>query len=272
MAPDDKFYRAKITGRTDFAPDLWSVRVDPGGEFRFRPGQYATLGVQGPLKRSERAYSIVSSPYEKEVEFFFELVPDGELTPQLYSLQSGDEMLMRKVAKGRFLLDTNGARKNHLLVSTVTGIAPFISYVRSLDKDSRDGTFPLGHRLFLLTGASRSWELAYHDEVARLASEADWLTYIATISRPWEDEKWNGETGRVDDLLRKYTDQWKLTGENTLAYLCGHPQMIENGKGILQRRDLPKEAIKEEVYWVPAKNGSRNGTKAVGPASTVARR
>src|SRR5437016_14658628 len=103
---DEKFYHAKITKRMDYAPDLWSIRVNPGGEFRFQPGQYATLGVQGPEKRSERAYSIVSSPYEDEVEFFFELVPQGELTPQLYKLQLGDSMLMRKVPKGRFMLET----------------------------------------------------------------------------------------------------------------------------------------------------------------------
>ncbi len=104
-AADDKFYRAKITKRVDIAPDLWWIRVNPGGEFKFQPGQYATLGVEGPTKRVERAYSIVSSPYEEEMEFFFELVPQGELTPQLYKLQLGDEMLMRKVAKGRFMLD-----------------------------------------------------------------------------------------------------------------------------------------------------------------------
>jgi len=101
---DDKFYHARITQRVDFAPDLWMIRIHPGGEFRFQPGQYATLGVQGPEKRSERPYSIVSSPYESEIEFFFELVPEGELTPQLYKLQLGDEMLMRKAAKGRFML------------------------------------------------------------------------------------------------------------------------------------------------------------------------
>src|SRR5919205_2912485 len=120
ISPDDKFYRAKITKRVDIAPDLWMIRINPGGEFKFQPGQYATLGVQGPEKRSERPYSIVSSPYEDEIEFFFELVPEGELTPLLYKLQLGDEMLMRKVPKGRFTLDTK--RNQHLLVCTVTGI------------------------------------------------------------------------------------------------------------------------------------------------------
>src|SRR5712691_2778623 len=89
-ATDDKFYRPRITKRVDFAPALWMIRVDPGGEFQFAPGQYATLGVEGPQKRSERPYSIVSSPYENEIEFFFELVPHGELTPLLYKLQMGE--------------------------------------------------------------------------------------------------------------------------------------------------------------------------------------
>ncbi len=103
---DDKHYLARITKRADFAPDLWMIRIDPGQEFKFAPGQYATLGAERDGKRVERAYSIVSSPYESELEFFFELVPEGQLTPLLYKLKEGDEVLMRKVAKGRFTLDT----------------------------------------------------------------------------------------------------------------------------------------------------------------------
>src|ERR1700704_6021953 len=96
---DDKFYRVKITQRMDFSADLWMIRVQASGEFKFAPGQYATLGLEGPEKRLERPYSIVSSPYESEIEFFFELVPHGVLTPGLYALQVGDEVLMRKVPK-----------------------------------------------------------------------------------------------------------------------------------------------------------------------------
>ena len=250
---DDKFYHAKITKRVDIAPDLWMIRIQAGGEFKFSPGQYATLGVQGAEKRSERPYSIVSSPYEDEIEFFFELVPQGELTPQLYKLQMGDEVLMRKASKGRFMLETKTGRTNHLLVSTVTGLAPFMSYVRTLHRDWKDGKYPEGHKLYLINGASRSWEFGYHEEMQKFADEVPWLKYVPTISRPWEDEKWKGETGRVDDLLRKYADMWGLTGENAIGYLCGHPEMIEHGKGILKRRGFPKEALKEEIYWIPPK-------------------
>src|SRR5947209_12426698 len=125
--PADKFYLATITERKDFAPDLWSIRIAVDTPFRFTAGQYATLGVETPAKIAERPYSIVSSPYEEQLEFFFELVPQGEVTPLLYKLQKGDQLTMRKSPKGRFTLDTTGSRTNHFLVSTVTGLAPFVS-------------------------------------------------------------------------------------------------------------------------------------------------
>src|SRR5262249_42512680 len=232
---DQKFLTARITKRVDFAPDLWAVRLQPSGEFKFAPGQYATLGVEGEQKRSERPYSIVSSPDENEIEFFFELVPHGELTPKLYKLQPGDEMLMRKASKGRFTINKESGRNNHLMISTVTGVAPFISWVRALYKDWKEGKFAGEHKLFLLNGASRSWEFGYSDELKSVADEVPWLKYVATVSRPWEDEKWNGEKGRVDDLVRKYSDLWGLSSANTFAYLCGHPGMVKNAKEILGR-------------------------------------
>jgi NAD(P)H-flavin reductase len=60
----------------------------------------------------------------------------------------------------------------------------------------------------------------------------------------------------VDDLIRKYGDQWSLDTETTTAYLCGHPEMVEHGKAILRRRGWKKEALKEEVYFL-ANTGAR---------------
>jgi ferredoxin--NADP+ reductase len=161
---------------------------------------------------------------------------------------------MRKIPKGRFTLDTVSGRSNHLLVSTVTGVAPFVSYVRTLYRDWKDGKFRGEHTLFLLNGASRSWEFGYHHELLRVAGETPWLKYVPTVSRPWDDDQWPGEKGRVDDLIRKYADLWGLDGTSSAAYICGHPQMIENAKGILKRIGFTKEHLKEEVYWIPDKH------------------
>jgi ferredoxin/flavodoxin---NADP+ reductase len=135
-------------------------------------------------------------------------------------------------------------------------VAPFVSYVRTLYRDWKDGKFRGEHTLFLINGASWSWEFGYHHELLRVARETTWLKYVPTISRPWDDDQWFGEKGRVDDLIRKYTDQWGLDGANTTGYLCGHPQMIAHAKAILKRIGFTKEHLKEEVYWIPDKHAS----------------
>jgi ferredoxin--NADP+ reductase len=254
--PTDKHFTARIVERKDFSEDLWLIRVDPGGPFAFKAGQCATLGVDHEDKRIERAYSIVSSPYEEgTLEFFVELVPQGALTPHLYKLQVGDTMLCRKISKGRFTLDLKSGRTNHLLLATVTGIAPFVSYARTLYRDWKSGNsaMPGNHKLYCLQGGSRSWEFGYREELERIASEVPWFKYVATISRPWEDPSWTGETGRVDDLVRRYTAEWGLKPADTTGYLCGHPSMCENGQGILTRAGWQKGSMFEEVYFIPGK-------------------
>jgi ferredoxin--NADP+ reductase len=250
VSTTDKFLLAKITQRTEVAENLWTICVDPGGAFSFMAGQYATLGVFNGQHLVERAYSIVSSPSEPGLEFFLELVHDGDLTPLLNRLKVGDTLSLRRAAKGRFVFDTTSGRTNHLLLCTVTGIAPFVSYVRTLAKEWREGRFTGGHRLFLVQGASRSREFGYREEMEKIAREVPWLVYVPTVSRPWEDE-WPGETGRVDDILRKYADLWSLDGRHTTTYLCGHPEMLEHGKAILQRHGWPTDALKSESYFVP---------------------
>jgi hypothetical protein len=62
----------------------------------------------------------------------------------------------------------------------------------------------------------------------------------------------------VEDIIRKYTHSWKLDPLDTTGYLCGHPQMIELGRGILLRSGYAKESLREEVYWVPPKHNPQS--------------
>lgn len=247
----DKYYSARILDRRDLSADLCILRVDPGGPLEYRAGQYATLGIERDGVRTERAYSMVSSPYEEALEFFVELVPHGGLTPGLFRLQAGDALLCRKIAKGRFMLALQSGRTNHLLISTVTGIAPFVSYVRTIYRDWKSGANPMPgeHKFFCLQGASHCFEFGYREELEGYASDGPWLQYVPTVSRPWDNPQWTGEIGRVDDLLRKHIEVWKLRPDETTAYLCGHPKMIENSRGILHRAGWKKDAILEEAYF-----------------------
>ena len=247
------YFEAEITQRRDLAPDLWVIRVRGEQPLIFRPGQFATFGVHNGHKMIERPYSIVSSPRESELEFFIELVPEGELTPHLYELKRGDRLYVRKVAKGIFTLDEKSGRKKHFMVATVTGVAPFVSIIRTLRHDEKQGVSSPGHKIFLLEGASRSWELAYDRELAGVEQEVDWLRYVPTVSRPQEDTAWGGERGRVHEFIVKYLDHFGCDPSDTTAYLCGHPGMIEAGKEILYGAGFDKKSVKEERFWVQKK-------------------
>ena len=252
----EKHLPAKIMDRREVAEDLFLLHVQVGAPFTFLAGQYATLGVEVDGKRIERAYSICSSPYEGVLEFFVERVPAGQLSPLLYAMDKGTPLLVRRFAKGRFTLDLRSGRRNHLLLATVTGVAPYVSFVRTVYEDWNKGGTPMPgeHRLFCIQGASRSREFAYRNELEKYAAEVPWLKYVPTVSRPWEEPEWSGEKGRVDDLVRKYTSLWDLQAAETTAYLCGHPNMVENGRGILFRAGWDKSSVLDEVYFQPSKD------------------
>jgi ferredoxin--NADP+ reductase len=247
----DRYCRIELLGREDFSEDLALFRFQADEPVDFRPGQYATLGVQlDDMKRPLlRAYSIASAPHDSTMEFFVELVHEGKLTPHLWDLTKGDRIWMRKKIVGRFVLDEDC--HHHVMVATVTGIAPYTSIARAQARALEQGTRSEPHRLLILHGASRSWEFGtYLDELTTAAERYDWLTYIPTVSRPWEDPDWTGEVGRVEDVLRKHMDASGFAANDTAAYTCGHPQMIDKAQGILQRARLDEEHIHEEKYWV----------------------
>jgi len=236
--------------RRDLAPGLWIIRVRPEEPLAFRPGQFATLGVLDGGRMIERPYSIASSPLEDELEFFLERVPGGELTERLHALQPKDAVHLRRAAKGRFAFDAESGHKTHLMVATVTGMAPFVSMVRTLRLEETDRASAHQNRIFLLEGASRSWELGYDAELAEVERATEWLRYVPTISRPWEDSAWKGERGRVHELIPQCLERFHCDPARTTAYLCGHPGMIESGKEILRTSGFPTNAIREERYWV----------------------
>ena len=242
------YLRGVIVERRDLTPKLWIIRLRPEEELAFTPGQYVALGLPRGGRIIERPYSLVSASCERELEFFLELVPGGQLTPLLYQVGVCGEILIRRIAKGRFGFDSQSQHVNHLMIATVTGVAPFVSILRNQILN-RDEHRPPPFSLLLLQGASTSAELGYGDELSARARECEWFHYVPSLSRGWLDAGWPGELGRVDDTVRKYADAFGFTAADTTAYLCGNPQMIVNVREILQRAGFSRGFIREEMYW-----------------------
>jgi ferredoxin--NADP+ reductase len=117
-------------------------------------------------------------------------------------------MLSRKIAKGCFTLEVKSGCSEHLLLATVTRIAPFVSYVRTMYKDWKSGgsALPGNPKLYGPQGGSRSWEFGYR-EVGTYCRRSTLVQVRRDDEPAVEDTAWKGETGRIDDLVRKYTDR-----------------------------------------------------------------
>ena len=200
-----KLATTTITSREDITHDLWKVWIEKPEGFQFKPGQYCTIGVDG----IERAYSIVSAPYEDDLELFVELVPppDGNLTPLLHEIGVGKTVTIRPRAKGIFVL--NPTLPNQLFVATVTGVVPYVSILRQYLHDGMSG-----HNFHVLMGASYANEFAYDEELQRLADEhPEFITFVPTVSRPdeepnvnWQGEKRQGQYHRRGLRRAQWTD------------------------------------------------------------------
>jgi ferredoxin--NADP+ reductase len=211
--------------------------------FPFNPGQYATLGLIGPVgKLVQRPMSISSSADRlDEYEFFIRLVHGGEFTPLLWERRVGDAINI-KGAKGRFQLQDDG--RTCLLVASGTGLAPYMSMLDTLrDRgEVRD--------VVLVHGASYDYDLAWRGELEGLAASGTFpLRYVATVSRPLECPDWHGLAGRVETVIPGQLDAQALTPENTTIYLCGNPDMISAVEEMALARGFPPEQVRKELYW-----------------------
>jgi ferredoxin/flavodoxin---NADP+ reductase len=244
----EKFCSAELIERRNISDTLGIFRFLTADQLFFTAGQYTTIAIEADGDLHERPYSIVSSPYERFLEFFIELVPGGLLTPELWDMRLGSTILIRRRIVGQFTLDR--AVNRYLMMATVTGVAPFVSMLRTQHIDRGRGA-AFSDKLVVIHGASRSADFGpYLSELEKLSRDK-WLEYIPTISQPWEEPNWRGETGRVEDVVRKHADRLGFNHTNSVAYACGHPQMVENVKGILARARFLKDKIREEEYFVP---------------------
>ncbi|HEY2932415.1 MAG TPA: FAD-binding oxidoreductase [Acidobacteriota bacterium] len=248
------------------SPALSVFRFALPDEFLFEPGQYATLALDTPTGFLPRPYSIASSPYQmRALEFYINEVSDGEFTPSLFRLKPG-ESAWYMGPKGKFTLSQT-KRKNLFLISTGTGLAPFISMLRKLDSDATDGKWD--YNVVVLHGASYSSDLGYRGELQEFSRRPDrHIFYIPTVSRPEKDPAYQPVLGqgRVNDLFRLFLNEPKagtvdprppeglatetisnLINDGAAFYLCGNPGMIADLKDVLLKRGHTE--IFTEDYW-----------------------
>ncbi len=233
-------------------PDGWKLPDFESGQFvaLALPPQVERCGdateehaAPKPDKLIKRAYSIASSSTEDVIEFYITLVHSGQLTPRIFNLKIGDRIWMGRKAVGMFTLDQIDEERNVVLVATGTGVAPYMSMLRS-NALKRKGNIMVIH------GASNSWDLGYSSELKLLASMFDKFSYYPTITEiDKEPQGWPGDTRFIEEIWKsgEVDKIWgfKPLPDNTEIFLCGNPRMVDSMKEMLYKDGFRDHKKKE---------------------------
>ncbi|MEY3627177.1 MAG: hypothetical protein RL163_1676, partial [Pseudomonadota bacterium] len=177
---------------------LFSFTTTRDMGLRFSNGHFTMIGLTVNNKPLLRAYSIVSPNYEEHLEFLSIKVPDGPLTSRLQHIQVGDSIIVGRKPTGTLLIDYLLPGKNLYMLSTGTGMAPFLSVLRDPE------TYERFDKVILVHGVRQVNELAYHDYLTQELPQHELLgemvstqfLYYPTVTRePYR------HMGRITDLM-----------------------------------------------------------------------
>lgn len=266
---DTSRYNATVIGKMLVTPDLMILRVqtdEPRTDFE--SGQYTVLGLYGIEKRSPnstaeteespedklimRPYSVASARTQtQEFEFYISQVKSGQLTPRLFALDMGSRIHVGNRIIGVFTLADTPVDSDIVMVATGTGLAPYISFLRSHVTDRP------ASKMAVIHGAAKPWDLGYYSELTFLAQTFPNFFYMPTLTHA--DDNWTGyrcwiEQFLQDGILTRDTGI-KLDPEHTHFFLCGNPKMVEKVSEILAEVGYIRHTAKEpgslhiEGFW-----------------------
>ena len=217
---------------------LFSFTTTRDTSLRFSNGHFTMIGLRVNGKPLLRAYSIVSANYEDHLEFLSIKVPEGPLTSRLQHIQVGDTIIVGRKPTGTLVIDYLLPGKRLYLLSTGTGLAPFMSIVRDPE------TYEKFDQVILVHGVRQVDELAYHDLLVEHLPNHEFLgdlissklRYYPTVTR--EAYK---NMGRVTNLIEngKIFDDLgvpQLDPANDRVMICGSPAMLRDLKHLLAER------------------------------------
>lgn len=263
--PAARYTRQRITWIKRWTDHLFSFRITRDPAYRFKPGHFARLGIyrddgiKGP-RYVWRAYSMVSADYDDYLEFYSIVVPGGDFTTRLAELREGDELLIEKLAYGFLTLDRFEQGRDLWLLSSGTGIAPFLSILHDL------AAWEQYERLILVHSVRNADELAYRDTVEALrthavfgdalAAEPGKLVYVPIVTREPVD---GALDARIPALLASGALEARagaaLDHTRSRIMICGNPAMVDDTRHHLQnagyrvsRRGEPGHMAVEN-YW-----------------------
>jgi Na+-transporting NADH:ubiquinone oxidoreductase subunit F len=231
-------YRVRVERMEDLTPRIRGLHlkiIEPEEGITFKAGQYVQLEVPKYKRTSGpeyRAYSIASDADRHDrLELVITRVPEGAVTTYVHEHLKEGEELWATGPYGEFYL--RDSKRDILLIATGSGMAPIKAILHQLANRG------IERKTTFFFGARTKRDLYYVDQLKAWEKTMPQFRFIPTLSRAAEEDRWEGETGRVTDLIRKYlSDRPEVD-----VYICGAPPMVESSVALLSEKGVPEDRI-----------------------------
>jgi len=235
-----KYSTEKVLSVHHWNDTLFSFKTTRQQGLRFENGQFVMIGIEVEGRPLTRAYSVASPNYEEHLEFFSIKVPNGPLTSRLQHLKVGDDLLVSRKPTGTLVIHDLRPGKNLYLLSTGTGLAPYMSLIQDIEMYERF------EKIILVHGVRTVNELAYADFIENELPNNEFfgeevknkLIYYPTVTR--EDFR---NQGRLTDLIKSgklFTDIGlpPINPKEDRAMICGSAAMLKDTEELLDSLGL----------------------------------
>lgn len=222
------------------------IEVDLQG---YEAGQFVRIGLADGDEVLARPYSLVNTPEENHLEVYFNIVEDGPLSPRLFELQAGDEVLVSDRPSG-FLTISEVPQAPHLwMVATGTGIGPFLAIAKS------DAVWSKFEKVVLCYSVSYSAELAYRDIIGEIVDQrGDQFCFVPIVTREQHDGSLRSRVPTImqDGSLENFTGV-EISAANSHVMMCGSSEMITDVSEALLARDMKKHRRRDPGHFTTEK-------------------
>ena len=242
-----RWLEGRVVENRHWTEALFSLRVE-APRLEFEAGQFVRIALDIEGERIARPFSFVNTPEDPVLEFYGIVVPQGPLSPRLARLRAGDTLLVASNPAGFLKLSEVPDAETLWLVSTGTGIAPFLSILRTPAPWQRFAKVVLVHAV------RHASELVYRDMIGEMAGRHG-LRYVTFVSR--EDAP-GSLAGRVPAAMRDgrlEAAAGAAIDARSHFMLCGNPEMLKDTAAALGERGLRKHRrrspghITVESFW-----------------------
>ncbi len=240
-----KWLEGRVLENRHWTDALFSLRVE-APRLAFEAGQFVRIALEEGLARP---FSFVNPPQDPVLEFYGIVVPEGPLSPRLARLEKNDRLLIAANPAGFLVLSEVPDAGTLWLLSTGTGIAPFLSILRT------EAPWRRYREVVLVHAVRHARELVYRDMIRQISQEHR-LHYVSFVSR---EQAAGSLAGRIPAAIRdgrlETAAGLRLDATGSQVMLCGNPDMLKDaaaelaGRGLRKHRRRAPGHITVESFW-----------------------